>query len=365
MSTAELIRRDRKWAFTWGGLFLIGLTGWVLVLGSEPARTWRALLINFIYFAPLAAALVTWSAVVVASNGRWAKSAERLTFAGYSFMIPSFILLILLWIGSPRWATWYGAELPQGFWLNNTFLFLRDIVALAVFWAAALWYLRRRTASEDRAGVQLAASILIVVYCVVFSLIGFDLVMALQPKWRSTIFGAYFFISALYLGVAAWALLTALHPRFGPEIRDDFGKLIVTFCILTTYFFFMQLLTYWYENIPRETLFIVPRWNFEQWGIVSAIIIAALYLGPIALFLMKRAKRNRLYMMVVAAALMIAIWFERWWLIAPGFSRQLQFGFPEIFSAAGVLGLFGLSYLLSRGRIPDLPDEVRTGQHDK
>lgn len=368
MSTSEsLIGRDRKWAIAWTALFVIGLLGWLLmVFGPEPARTWRALLINFIYFVPLAAALVTWSAVVVASNGGWAKGAERLTWTGYAFIVPSFILLIALWIGSPQWAAWYGALVSQGFWLNNTFLFVRDIAALIIFWAVAYWYLRRRTTPGDRAGAQLAASILIVVFCIVFSLIGFDLVMALQPTWRSTIFGGYFFISSLYLGIICWALLTALHPRFGPEIRDDFGKLIITFCILTTYFFFMQLLTYWYENVPRETSYIVPRWNYEGWGIVSAIIIAVLYLGPIALFLSKRAKRNRVYMIAVAAVLMAVSWVERWWLVAPGFSREVQFGLPEIFSAAGVLGLFGLSWLLSRGKIPEFPDEgSRTGQHAK
>jgi len=368
MSTAETFAGpDRKFAIAWAALFIIGLTGWVaLVFGPEPARAWRALLINFTYFAPLAAALVTWSAVVVASNGSWAGGAERLTWTGYALIAPSFILLFVLWIGSPQWAAWYNADTPQGFWLNNTFLFLRDITALVIFWAVAFWYLRRRTITGDRAGMQLAASVLIVTFCIVFSLIGFDLVMALQPSWRSTIFGAYFFMSALYLGIACWALLTALHPRFGPEVRDDFGKLIITFCILTTYFFFMQLLTYWYENIPREISYIVPRWNYEGWGIVSAIIIAVLYLGPIALFLTKRARRNRTYMIAVALLLMTGIWFERWWLVAPGFSRQPQFGLSEIFSAAGVLGLFGLSWMLSRGMIPEFPAEgKKTGPDAK
>ena len=40
-------------------------------------------------------------------------------------------------------------------------------------------------------------------FALVLSLIGYDLVMATDPHWYSTLFGAYAFIKAFYIGLGA------------------------------------------------------------------------------------------------------------------------------------------------------------------
>ncbi len=224
-------------------LSLAGLAAWIILLifGGDAARVWRALLINFLYFTPLASGLVTWSAIVIVSRGYWAGEAERLAWSGFGFLAPSLLVLVVLWIGSPNWAPWYGKETSAGFWLDNTFLFIRDLAALVVFWANAAWYLRARSRGRDRA--MIPGAVLIVIFCIAFSLIGYDLAMALDTSWSSAIFGAYFFISGFYNAVVFWALMTALRPGFERDVRSDFGKLIITFSVLSAYFFFMQLIT--------------------------------------------------------------------------------------------------------------------------
>ena len=41
--------------------------------------------------------------------------------------------------------------------------------------------------------------------------------------------------------------------------RHDLGKLIVAFSLLTTYMMFSQLIVIWYENLPDEVRFVIPR----------------------------------------------------------------------------------------------------------
>ncbi len=352
----------------WALLFAVGLIGWLVLLfaGSDQARAWRALLINFIFFTPLAAGMVTWSAIVTSSNGRWAGTSERLSWTGIGFFVPSVLVLVALWIGSPHWAPWYGkADLSQGAWLNNTFLFIRDIVALVLVRASAVWYLAQRVRSRTSSFVS--GGLLIAVYCVLFTLIAFDLVSALSPEWHSTIFGGYFFITSLYSAVIAWTFLVVLDPAYGPELRRDFGNLILGFSILSTYFMFIQLLTIWYENMPDETSYVVHRMNYVGWNIVSTLIVGIVYLGPLVLLLTIWAKRNRTFLGAVCLLLLVGLWFERWWMVAPTFSRELQLGWVELAATAGMLGLFGISVNLAQGYLPEFPVEVEkeTTETDK
>ncbi len=342
----------------WFVLFTAGLAAWILILfyGGDAARAWRALLINFIFATPLASGMVTWSAIVVCSNGRWAGESERLSWTGLGFIVPSLVIMVALWIASPVWVPWYGKPgLAQGRWLNSTFLFLRDTAALIILWISACWYVLKRR--QGRRPAWVSGGVLIVIYCVVFTLLSFDLVMALNPNWHSTIFGGYFFISSLYGAVMLWGFLVVLRPQYGPEIRRDFGNLILAFSILTTYFLYIQLLTLWYENMPDETQYLIHRMNYFQWNVISALIVGIIYLGPLVFLLTIWAKENRIYLGAISLLLLIGLWFERWWMVTPTFYRNPVIGWIELAAAAAVLGLLGLSMNAATRFLPALPAE--------
>ncbi|OPY89551.1 MAG: hypothetical protein A4E73_02985 [Syntrophaceae bacterium PtaU1.Bin231] len=352
----------REWRARSGWLLLTAI-GWVawtflLVSGEDPSRTWRALLVNFLFFSSLAGGLVTWSAIVVVSKGTWAGPVERLAWTGLGFAAPSVLVLAILWAGSGQWTPWNGSAYHQGFWLDNTFLFGRNVTALLVFWGTALWYLRRRSAG--RQGATFPAAALIVAYGIVFSLVGFDLVMALQPEWNSAIFGGYFFITGLYAAVVFWAFL-ASQSRSGPEVLNDLGNLTITFSILSGYFLFMQLLTIWYENIPHETIYLVPRMNNPRWAAFGAVLIVLLHLSPVVLFLTAWAKRNRFFLGGVSLLLIVTLWFQHWWLVEPGFSPAVRLGWVEISGTAGVIGMMGLGFRIVRNLLPQIQNGTEEG----
>ncbi|HWI40954.1 MAG TPA: hypothetical protein VNX25_05645, partial [Verrucomicrobiae bacterium] len=194
----------------WSLLAAAGLAGWLLSFGDgDIPRVWRALLVNFTFFNSLAAGILCWSAIMTLAQARWLRGIEAIPLAGQAFAIPSVTSLLLLWIGSEKWAPWYGETFHQGAWLHPTFIFARNLTALLL-----LWWCGRVYAGRLRHGkVGNSAGIYVFTYCIVLSLLGFDLVMALDPHWFSSLFGGYFFISSLFTGAAAWALVAAAGGR--------------------------------------------------------------------------------------------------------------------------------------------------------
>jgi len=337
----------------WLLLALAGLVVWVLIaLPANQPQAWRALLVNFLFFTSLAAGLVTWSPIVLLSHGKWAGRLERLTSAGYSFALPSLAALALLWWAGEKWAPWYGKKLHQGTWLFPPVLFARDLILLALFWVLAHYYLKRRRLGEGR----VVGAWMILGYCTVFTILGFDLVMALDPVWYSSLLGGYLFVSGLYIAVCGWALLAVLVKGGQPEQYHDLGNLMLAFSILTTHTMFSQLIPIWYENLPHEIHYLVPRVNFLPWNLVSWFILLVVWLGPLVLLLTIRSKRSPYFLGPIALLLLVGLWIERWWLVAPTFQSRLDFGWAEISMFCLLFGIFGfgVSHALWRG-LPELP----------
>ena len=338
----------------WVILLIAGIIGWILVSGFSD-EIWRALLVNFLYFTSLAAGLTLWSAVVRLSNGNWMGELEKLTTAGIAFAPISLIALVILWWSSPQWAPWLHHETHHGIWLNNTFLFARNMIMLALFWIIAIVF-----HSQGRKKVW--ASVLILTYVVTFSLLGFDLVMALDPHWYSSLFGAYFFISPLYIGVAAWALQAVFTQSPDRNRLHDLGKLLLAFSMLTTYMMFSQMYVIWYGNIPHETRYLVPRMNYQPWMWVSYFLLGVIYLGPLLFLLTRWAKRTPWFLGLVAAVILLGMWIERWWLVEPTFNRDSMSAIPEIFIAAIFLGSLGILFTLFYRKPPKFAAKGIEGQ---
>lgn len=333
----------------WTIVVLGGAGIWLIeVMTPQEAQAWRALLASFLFFTSLAGGLVVWPAIVRTCNGRWHRNVERLAASGISFAIPSILALILLWIGSPRWSPWHNTTHHQGFWMDNAFIFSRDLTALCLFWGVAAYYLAQRRHSEARA----VGGILILVYCLVFSLLGMDLVMGLDPKWFSTLAGGYFFMSGLYIAITGWGFLSVWLPEADGKHRHDIGKLIVGFSMITVYLMYSHLLPFWYENLPNEVRFPLARIADVSWRRVSYMLVAVVYLGPMVMLLTERAKRNRWSMGGISLLILTGMWVERWWLIAPTLQPELHFGVLECATGAAFAGILALGLDQFERRMP-------------
>lgn len=329
------------------GVIALALLGWIAVaIWGDARRAWAILIVNFLFLSSLSAGLVVWPAIVLVSRGTWMGSTQRTALAGIVLLPFCLLLLIVLLFGIRAWAPWYGRELANSWWLNVPFLAARDLLSLVFFGLLALWFVSAMNRGKQP---KRLAAWLIFTYSIVFSVLGIDLAMALDPHWYSALFAVYFFISGLYLAVAGWTLATALVDRSATSDQlADQSALIVTFSMLTAYMMFSQLFVIWYENMPSETRFLVPRMNWvTNWPAVSIFLLAVIYLGPLVLLLPRRAKRTSAYVGAVSGLVLAAMWVERWWLVMPSLDKPLWFGFSELTGlvlllAGGVLFLYGV-----------------------
>lgn len=119
---------------------------------------------------------------------------------------------------------------------------------------------------------QVAAGIGLVFHVVMTTFFAYDWIMALQPAFTSSVFGAHtaimFLLSALCLGG-----LFAPLPDGKP--RRDIGGLIIAGVLGVVYIGFMQFLIIWYGDLSDTTKFYLDRAS----DISTIALIAALVMG--------------------------------------------------------------------------------------
>jgi hypothetical protein len=346
------IERPHEWLpGALAAIVLLALLGWIAVgVWGNTHRAWAMLLTDFLFLAPLAVGLVVWPAIVLVSRGTWMGSTQRTALAAIVLLPVCIIMLVVLIPGAPHWAPWFGRHLPNSWWLDGPFLFLRDLVSLLVMCGLAWWFVGAM--KKGRHPTRLAGW-LIFVYTIVFSILGIDLAMALTPHWPSLVFGIYFFISGLFAASAAWLFISStVDTNAKPNQVHDQSSLVITFSLLTTYLMYCQLLPIWYENMPDETSYLVPRMNWVT------VLLASIYLGPLVLLMSPAARGNAAYTRWVALFILAGTWLERWWLVMPSLHEPLTFGPSEIAGlVALVAGLLLFLVWLHRRIVPQRSED--------
>ncbi len=352
------------------------------VLGSEPARAWQAFLINLLFFSAVAQSGSVLAAIYHLTEARWGGRVMPLAMGLGSFLPVSFVLFVVLLLGFPYLPTYSAEFSARRSWFDPLFLISRDILGIAILYSVSLAFSYRflnsrmhGSFSESRAreshehsvegrrerrielnsqphGLTTLAVLVLGIYAVVFSMIGFDLVMALDRQWYSTLFGGYFFISSFYIGLAA-IIVTIFAMRKYWEVKEqieanalwDLGKLVFAFCLLTAYFFWAQYLVTWYGNLPEEVGFFLRRFEDSSWRWLTWITIALTFAIPFLSLLSQRTKQSSVLFFIAITAL-IGMWLERYLLVVPslGLNAAIGLGWTEIVITLSFLAAIVLTY---------------------
>jgi Ni/Fe-hydrogenase subunit HybB-like protein len=337
-------------AFIWGAL------------SADPRATWGIYLVNLLFWSSFAITGPALAGMMQMTEARWSPSVKRLALTTAGFLPVSLIGFVILFFGRATLYPWVKHPLEKKVgWLNVPFMTLRIALgSLALYWIAttfakAVFAQEARGADtpEAHARRNKLATILLMLYVVVLSLWGFDLLMSLDPTWYSGLLGGYYVVTSLYTGFGLVTFLTIRANARGltqvsPSAIQDMAKLTFAMCVMWMYFFFSQYLVIWYGNVPIETRFFLNRFFNPPWGQIAWAIFIVGWLIPFAYFLKRLTGRPPTRHKVLTVILFmgwIAIFVERIVIVFPSIDKNIAFplGIREVFITAGFFALFVLS----------------------
>jgi hypothetical protein len=337
---------------------------------GESTRAWDAFLVNLLFWMGLAQGAVVVSAACYLAQGRWGgASAYRLAEMFGGFLLPGFVLFWVLYFGRETIFPWIKHPIPRlEPWLNVPFVFARDGIGLAWMTLLSLWFLRASRKDETLKWVSATSEIelppkavrrlaptLAISYFVVYTILAFDLIMSLSPRWSSTLFGVYYLESVFLAGLTAMSFVAVrLRDRVGPnsefgspKMLHDLGKLVFAFSIFWVYLGYGQYLPIWYGDMPRETFFVAVRWGYLPWAVLGWSTLVLVWAIPFTVLMGKRPKQTPRILGTVCLLGLIGIWIELYVLVTPSLSpRHIPFGWIE---ALITLGFFAAFRLFTRG----------------
>ena len=371
-------------------LFGIGLVVFIVGIIAAPDRAWRAFHMNWLFFAGLSSAGVTFVAVQRITTARWSRHVIRFMEAYVAFLPVAFVFLLLtLFAGRGHVFPWTHEAYPspeKATYYNGTFLTIRDIVIFAILTLLGCWYIytsvrldvgrvpewgakwaaglreRMRTGFRDeRREIHSTHSLQgkLAVFCVLafafgWSVLSWDLSMGLSLHFQSTLYSWWFFMGAWLCALMLFALIVMAWNRrldgadglIQTVHFHDIGKLCFAFTAFWGYLTFGQYLVIWYGNLGEETFFmhlrLSPPWT---WVTVGSVILV--FFAPFFGLLSRAAKVYRPTLALFALSSLIGMWLMRYIEVYPsgyGVAPSLPFGIWEIGVALLYLGAWGWCY---------------------
>lgn len=348
------------------GFLLTGL-GLVLVLVSylvDPKREAFNNVIGLMFFGSIALGALVLVALEYLSGAVWSTPFRRVSeFIASSlplvllFAVPLFFAMhsIFHWTHTDVVSAdkILSAKTP---YLNIPFFIGRTVGVLALFYVFYLLF-RRNSKKQDetkdqkltKTNVNLSA-VFMFFAGIGLTVLVVDWVMSLEPHWFSTILGIYFISATLLAGLAVTTYAAVslneggyLGVKVGKDNYYSFGALLFAITNFWAYVAFSQFLLIWYANIPEETFWFIARWQ-GGWGFVSVLLMLVRFAVPYAMLLSQPSKSNPKNLKRVSIVVLVAHFFDLYWLIMPTFSKIITFSFYEIGFPVLVIGLIILVF---------------------
>jgi hypothetical protein len=368
-----------------GGLAVVGLALFVMALMGEGShRAWQTFHVNWVFWTGLTGGSIAITAVHKIANAKWSGVIIRLSQA-MSAMIPVSLIgaVLVLTLGYHDIYGHMAEELGglshgKALWLSRPWMAVRLVGGLALLYWIGIRLIRTDILADlalmkGKAGARQAkydamlqgydeaknhtstyklAPIYAAAYAMVFTMVAFDAIMALQPHWFSNLLGGWYFMGSFLGGHMLLALLM-LHSRkavgldefISAKQRHDLGKLCFGFTVFWTYLMWAQFLVIWYGNLPEETGFVFARlWG--PWRPVGTAVFLGMFVIPFTGLLGVGPKKMPLTMGLFATISLCALWLERYLMVMPSVTLEAGpvFGLPEVGPTLLFLGLFFLCY---------------------
>ena len=368
------------------------LTMGIGMAGKNRPAFWGLYITTFVFWIGISHAGMLISAVLRIVQAEWRRPITRCAEAITIFALCTGSLFPIVHLGR-AWLFYWMVPYPNSryLWPNFQSPLMWDFIAINTYLTASLIYLyitmipdlavarekatgwrkhmyRRLAAGwrgTEREWVRLEKATSIMALTIlpiaisVHTIVSWDFAMTLMPMWRSTIFGPYFVVGALFSGLAAIMLamglirkVLSLERYLLPVHFDNLGRMMLAMSLLWFYLTFNEFLVTWYGNLAAE----MPVF----WSKVSGryaplfwLMIACNFLIPFPILAISKL-RTLPMMFFASVCILVGMWLERFLIIIPTLTHPfLSYNhgtywpsLTEASIAGGTLGLFLLLYLL-------------------
>lgn len=187
------------------------------------------------------------------------------------------------------------------FWLSVPARAVRALIYFGL-WIGAAEITRRHSVQGTSCKAIAAAGL--PMFAITITLASYDWLVALTPKWFSTVYGVYVFASGF---VSAWALLAIMAvraKRANPSHLHAIGRMIFAFVVFWTYASFCQFFVIYMGDLPEEVHWVVHRFGPGMRWMTGALALFH-FVVPFFALLSRASKRSPRVLAAVAALLLV------------------------------------------------------------
>jgi len=282
---------------------------------------------------------------------------------------------LYLWMNHEYRATNLVLEKKIAF-LNPSFFCVRLMLYFFV-WTIIAWKLSGYSRRQDENGdkwlsnkARFTSSWGMLAFALTTAFASFDLLMSMDFRFFSTMWGVYYFASAAFSGIAALVLIVVPLRRAGKleglvtaEHFHDVGKLMFTFTVFWAYIAFSQYFLIWYSNIPEETVWFLVR-KRDGWQFIFFLLAIGHFIVPFLILLFRGVKRSPTALAVVAMWMLFIHFTDMFFIVRPMVTSRFAEGTPlspmagiwvDFAAVFGMLGLLGFLLVRRVSSVPLIP----------
>ncbi len=277
----------------------------------------------------------------------------------------------------------------KALYFNRMFVYGRMLFYF-IFWNLAAAMLVGWSRQQDKTGDPVYGKRLsrigapgLLLFFVTVTFAAFDWLMALNPVWFSTIFGAMMIVGMGLMTFAAMNFFTTILVDRGEETKtlatpkrlNDLGNLQLAFIMLWAYVAYSQFLIIWSGDLTEENPFYILR-TTGGWTYLTIFLAIFHFFFPFLVLLFRSNKEKTARLRLITGWIFVVHAIDLFWLAAPSMAGY-DHPIPKLsdfgaFAAIGGLWVAAFAWFFGQGPLlpkndPDLvavlADDQAHGAH--
>jgi molybdopterin-containing oxidoreductase family membrane subunit len=379
----------------------IGIGAW----GNNNQVNWGIAITNFVWWIGIGHSGTLISAILLIFNQSWRKSISRIAELMTIFSLICAAFFPLIHMGRPMLVNWFIPFTGRlgGLGINFYSPLIWDFFAIGTYFIVSVIFLylglvpdlylqcnaglnsfknrlfRRLSLNWNGSNRQwqihhfttlLVAGLVTALVISVHSIVSLDFAVTMVKGWHNTLFPPYFVLGAIFSGLAIIQIIlfflssnNKIKEIYTSELRSKINRLIRICSACLAIFYFLEIYHIYKTGYEVDIKILTYKIFHQNSSLVFKAMLLLNILFPVLLW-HKKIEKNRLISLLIAIAICIGMWLERYWIIIKtlevnSVSQNIIRFSPTLVDLslfAGSVGLFILMYRLIKKYIPLIPE---------